>query len=407
MTKLMVARAAADPPRELVEPLCLGRASSGLTDMTPNLEQGGALQVELDRAQQDMLRRKVAFDRRARDAALVELIQLWKNYEHAKARVGHLREQIEGPPRDIHQMSGRSDDPEPKEHDGHVEPYAADDYVIGPISFERPSPPPSQEIDTSAGESGHWREFEPPSGQQSRLGVDLKQCVDTRTVEQQRAERYLVERLAAQNFAGWEYDRFIDSLARHGLAVIKPWIRTGYIFERCAARRVRGLPSPMPLSWSAEDIEELALDTVARGIAIFDRDALRKGQWRPDGGASLSTYFIGTCLFAFAEVYRRRYTDWQRQVRAEAAAHHELVFLEDSPDVADLVVDYDTVTNFLVATTPDRRMRLVAYLHYEGHTHAEIAAALADGTTARAVEGMLYRYRKQLLLEKEDACDEE
>ncbi|MEU9381302.1 hypothetical protein AB0D38_10015 [Streptomyces sp. NPDC048279] len=162
---------------------------------------------------------------------------------------------------------------------------------------------------------------------------------------------------------------------------------------------------PIPATWTKEDLEEVVQDTVARAVVIFERDALRAGRWRTDGGASLATYFIGTCLFAFAEVYRRRFNSWRRQQAMETAVARESG-QGDLPDVADTVVEHETVMAFLASTSPDPRLRLVIYLHYEGHTHAEIAATLADGTTARAVEAMLYRYRKQLAQEGRERRDD-
>jgi DNA-directed RNA polymerase specialized sigma24 family protein len=52
---------------------------------------------------------------------------------------------------------------------------------------------------------------------------------------------------------------------------------------------------------------------------------------------------------------------------------------------------------------PSARTRLVLALTAEGYTHSEIADILADGTTPRAVEGLLYRHRKAMQRRKETA----
>jgi hypothetical protein len=54
----------------------------------------------------------------------------------------------------------------------------------------------------------------------------------------------------------------------------------------------------------------------------------------------------------------------------------------------------------------DQTLKRVIYLSYEGYTHDQIAAELDDGTAPRAIEGMLYRYRKQFLREEENRDDQ-
>lgn len=105
------------------------------------------------------------------------------------------------------------------------------------------------------------------------------------------------------------------------------------------------------------------------------------GRWR----AALATYFIGTCLFAFADVYRRRLRSWQQDVALASALASTLP--PDLPDVAGGVVADDAAQTFLDETTDRSRLRLVVFLYSSGWTCADIASALADGTTARAVEG--------------------
>jgi hypothetical protein len=77
-----------------------------------------------------------------------------------------------------------------------------------------------------------------------------------------------------------------------------------------------------------------------------------------------------------------------------------------APDIADAVIADDTVVRFIRDTAPDPRMQQVVFMHYQGYTHAEIAAALADGTTERAVEAMLHRYRKQVTWDTEEDSDD-
>ena len=57
-----------------------------------------------------------------------------------------------------------------------------------------------------------------------------------------------------------------------------------------------------------EDREDLAVETVARALPFFRQRALVEGGWKPEGGASLSTYFVNFLPFQFANAYR----EWHR-----------------------------------------------------------------------------------------------
>jgi len=70
------------------------------------------------------------------------------------------------------------------------------------------------------------------------------------------------------------------------------------------------------------------------------------------------------------------------------------------------VVDKTHVEARLAAAIPDSRLRSVMRLHAGGYNHAEISQLLADGTTSRAVEGMIYRIRKQSTRGTSMAADE-
>ncbi len=223
------------------------------------------------------------------------------------------------------------------------------------------------------------------------------------------ADAELVGRLRAGGFVGPEYERLERRLAGYGFQVTGAWVRSREVFARCAQKGIRGVFPPAPCEvWSQQDVEELVQDTVARALVVFERDALRGGGWRPDGGACLAIYFVGTCLFAFAEVYPRRRRSWQRRALAAAAEvqDHVLTVLTDVPDIAEILETDQTVVAVLEAI-PDRRLRLAVYLSINGYTHAEIAEVLADGTTTRSVEGMLYRFRRQAVQDRDVDHDDQ
>lgn len=346
-----------------------------------------------------------------------QVLTLWNEYEHAKEHYEQLRRTVTERVSTAQPGRVQFRVEEPGESDNakrSVETQGSPRCEAGQAAGPCASPDEVTALPQATGRPSRTRALRSPSPH-DRTDAPASRREDSRApatwqdevaeADERAADAELVARLADQGFTGVEYERFLDRLARYGLSVITPWVRTGYVFARCADMGVRGLPMPIPATWPKEDIEEVVQDTVARAVVIFERDALRAGRWRPNGGASLATYFVGTCLFAFAEVYRRRFNRWRRQRAVEIAVARESG-REDLPDVADAVVEHETMVALLAATTPDPRLRLVIYLHYEGHTHAEIAAILADGATARAVEAMLYRYRKQLAQEGRERRDD-
>jgi DNA-directed RNA polymerase specialized sigma24 family protein len=80
-------------------------------------------------------------------------------------------------------------------------------------------------------------------------------------------------------------------------------------------REVRGQePRLAPVGrFTSEVVNDLASETVARAYANFRDYVLPKGIWNPAKGASLTTFFIGQCLFRYPNVLRRHI----RQVRRD------------------------------------------------------------------------------------------
>ena len=204
----------------------------------------------------------------------------------------------------------------------------------------------------------------------------------------------LYSRLVADRFAGPAYERVMDRLCRYGYTTIHAWVAAGLVFSRCAEKGIRGLPAGETWShWTKEDIEDLVHETVAGAEVKFRSNGLRGAGWHPDGGASLAGYFITGCLFAFATAYKSRRRDQGRHHAALAAAQQAPAYWQ-TPDVADLVTARAETTERFAQAVGEPRLRLVMQLHADGWSNAEISQALADGTTPRAVEGMIYRCKR-------------
>ncbi len=226
--------------------------------------------------------------------------------------------------------------------------------------------------------------------------VALERRVDS--LSRREADARLRDELALNGFQGREYALFQQELARYGYQVMLAWINQRTIFKYCAEKGIRGLrpESDEDLDWSADDVEELALETVGRALPAFRDIALVKGGWTLEGGATLKTFFIGTCLFAFANTYRmwrRERRRWEKGSQVEEVLYNTAQ--ATAADPADVVETQNAVRAALHGV-PDLRTRIALALEAYGFTHAEIAKILADGTTMRGVEALLYRYRKRL-----------
>lgn len=207
-------------------------------------------------------------------------------------------------------------------------------------------------------------------------------------------DRDLHDRLAAGGFRGLEYRQFANELAAYGLAVVTAWLLSGEMFQQCAARN-RGVGS-RPSKWTDHDIGGLANDCVTAALTEFRNRALAGAGWKySEDGASVKTYFITGCIYAFTNIYRT----WERDSLRWSLLHdlHEIfddVTTESlgTPDVATTAVHrVEAAEAFADMSETEKKM-----VHYElvGYTNAEIAELL-QMRSPRAVEGALYRLQQK------------
>ncbi|MBN6034082.1 hypothetical protein [Amycolatopsis sp. 195334CR] len=228
---------------------------------------------------------------------------------------------------------------------------------------------------------------------------------ETEPTPQESAQRLLNDQrlrdtLAAENFQGHGWDRFAIKLARHGLSVIAAWIHTGRIFAEC---RQRQLPLGHIPALGAADREELLNDTVATAIVRFRDKALIGGGWIAAGGASLSTYFIGACVFAFHDHFvrwRRKHLHQQShelgppsEAQIEAALRSSPVYRLPEPTVITKVTieeAFDRIDNV--------RLEYAIRFQAAGYSCSEIAELLTQMghiATPGAVRELLARQRRR------------
>ncbi len=206
------------------------------------------------------------------------------------------------------------------------------------------------------------------------------------------ADRELLARLQQDNFQGPVWEHFAAILVSYGYGAISKRIKSGEIFVECFKRKIKGLPSgdrpPIP----SRDIADLTELTVAEAICAF-REVLRRGRWSAEGGASLTTFFLGQCFIRFPGCYRR----WLREARpagwvALGSDDGTAIDLQDPRDGvldATQLIDLDRHLASL-----DDRTRQVIIRRVQGYSEREIGIEL--GITTKAVEALLYRYRGRL-----------
>jgi DNA-directed RNA polymerase specialized sigma24 family protein len=202
-------------------------------------------------------------------------------------------------------------------------------------------------------------------------------------------------RLRQDGFAGRSWDLVSDRLARYGYQCIGAWVRAGVIFGKCWEAGARGLADAdldALQRMSAEDVEELVQDAVAKGLANLQQRARNGEGWRDGGGRSLEAYFITSCLLAFPTIYRGHCRKRRRWASADVAGAEQGA--EPRRDVADAVVHRDELQRLLVAIG-DPCLRTAVYLSALGYPCREIALMLPAGTTGRQVEDMLRAYRRR------------
>lgn len=208
------------------------------------------------------------------------------------------------------------------------------------------------------------------------------------------ADHEIVAALAASGFAGPRYDRFRDELAKYAMGVLCAWMHSGYVFALVARNGFALHPTETELrdlQFDKDMREELARMIVAVALRRFREHALVGGGWRADGGASLKTYFMGNCLYAFPNEFRRHRSDrqrWQRQDDVSQAITASLS--EEMTDPGDVVAGAHRVREDFKRMNP--REQAIVALRMDGYQEDEIAEMLGENSV-RAVEGVLYRLR--------------
>jgi hypothetical protein len=228
-----------------------------------------------------------------------------------------------------------------------------------------------------------------------RVPADPAERARVENAKRRFADRVLLDELAAAGFTGPVFEVAVTEFASYGITVMMAWTRTGQIIGKCLAK---GRPlSELTPRWSRDDRLEISIETTARALKHFIDEVLQPGKWDYRRGATLKTYFVGSCLLQFPNVF----DVWATEQRRWAQLHDgeetlESAVIRGDPRWADptgnTAVQTCTAQECL-ASIPDPKTRLAAWLVYAREaSHAEAGAAV--GLSADGVEGRLYRLRK-------------
>ncbi|MFJ1887226.1 hypothetical protein ACIOHU_42445, partial [Streptomyces sp. NPDC088137] len=122
------------------------------------------------------------------------------------------------------------------------------------------------------------------------------------------ADRALYERLQRRDFTGWEMDLLHEDLWLYGWKCLRAWMKDGSIIAKCGDRGIV-VPARWPevetLTRRGDLRDEIAHDAVEAAVRTFTKGYLPEGRWDPGKGATMRTYFIRTCMYAFREGFVR------------------------------------------------------------------------------------------------------
>lgn len=220
--------------------------------------------------------------------------------------------------------------------------------------------------------------------------------------QRRQADAAMINYLRREDFEGPHYRQFMQTLMEYGWRILSGWSANGLIFDR-VARAGRPVPATMvTTAWADDERSQVVTDTVIKGSTLFREHGLVRGKWTPEGGASLTTYFVGAGLLAFNPVYIKWYKAYrlgQSELDHRAAGEDDVLRAQrDIPDQratdpAHIATVHDDIASLRVLL-PDEKLRGALALMTLGYSQVEAAAEV--GLTTKALEGRLARARTKV-----------
>lgn len=191
------------------------------------------------------------------------------------------------------------------------------------------------------------------------------------------------------------WDPVAQELARYGLAVITAWSRSRTIFSKVKQRTGYGLPVLDEWPDNPDVVNDVVTDTVVAALAYFKEHVLMAGRWDSTKGASIRTYFIGQCLFKFANCYRKAYDREIARRRREVLTDDNTVAERATPSLESGAVTSMEARSALERLT-STNAKLALMLLSQGYSYEEIAARLGFRGDVKKVENMI-SYQRRLM----------
>jgi DNA-directed RNA polymerase specialized sigma24 family protein len=211
--------------------------------------------------------------------------------------------------------------------------------------------------------------------------------------KERMADELIVERLRRTGFVdGPEWRLLACALVEYGYVVLVVWGCNGSL-GRHAARYggVSGRRVPADLWLDESDAQALAAEVLLVATDKFRTSSLPR--WKPTGGASLKTFFIGRCMMELADVYLAWHNREQRPLPLGHSCVDDGRHQNRSEDVVEARIMIDQLLDH------DPGLREMLLLQADGYTLAEIAKRL--GASESSVRSRIHRGRRQLY-RKED-----
>ncbi|SEQ80606.1 DNA-directed RNA polymerase specialized sigma subunit, sigma24 family [Arthrobacter sp. OV608] len=205
------------------------------------------------------------------------------------------------------------------------------------------------------------------------------------------AEAIVRERLTpAENALVREYFWII------GFKAVKKLLRTDEMAQACLAngRPVMFLHDDRRLLTESRDLrDELTVEVLLYTVPIF---FAQLEHWRPERGASLTTYFVGACI----RMFKTAYSSWAKTRERKWIHSSRLAEAPFGPSYTftDQVAIEETIRQVFALAKPNQRPVLA--LLYSGYSQVEAAKEL--GLSTRAIEGRMYQLRKRVVQATKD-----
>jgi hypothetical protein len=220
----------------------------------------------------------------------------------------------------------------------------------------------------------------------SALGPDLQ------LVTALRAE------LAAGDCTGPIWSEVSDRLVRFGLGVINAMVRSGQIYDR--ATRLGRPATPARPPFTTDECNSLVYDVVEHGVKLFRQTGIEAGDWDPNRGTRLSTYYVNSCVLCFANLCRKQVTARKKTNQnlydADTALFDECW---SAPSAERSALGKLALRSVLHDGVPDDVLQLVVTYSVFGYAPTEIAEMISTEHAAyqpHQVRRMLREYRNNV-----------